>query len=43
LVARLGDFACFLRHPGPFKLVSNGQHQFWDRWQNAPPSKERIP
>jgi len=43
LAARLGDFACFLRHPGPFKLVSNGQHQFWDRWQNAPPSKERIP
>ncbi len=32
LAARLGDFAGFLRRPGPFKLVSNGQRQFWEGW-----------
>ena len=33
LAARLGDFAGFLRRPGPFNLISIGQHQFWDRWR----------
>jgi len=33
LAARLGDFAGFLRSPGPFKLGSNGRHQFWGRWR----------
>jgi hypothetical protein len=33
LAARLGAFAGFLRRPGPFKLVTNGQRQLWDRWR----------
>jgi hypothetical protein len=33
LAARLGDFARFLRRPGPFKLVSDGQRQFWEHWR----------
>lgn len=32
LAARLADFAEFLRRPGEFKLLGNGQIQFWDRW-----------
>ena len=30
---RLADFAEFLRRPGEFKLLGNGQIQFWDRWR----------
>lgn len=33
LAARLAEFAEFLRRPGEFKLLGNGQIQFWDRWR----------
>jgi hypothetical protein len=33
LAARLADFAEFLRRPGEFRLLGNGQIQFWDRWR----------
>jgi hypothetical protein len=33
LAARLADFAEFVRRPGEFKLLGNGQIQFWDRWR----------
>jgi hypothetical protein len=33
LAARLANFAEFLRRPGEFKLLGNGQIQFWERWR----------
>jgi hypothetical protein len=33
LAARLANFAGFLRRPGEFKLLGNGQIQFWDHWR----------
>jgi len=33
LANRLAGFAEFLRRPGEFKLLGNGQIQFWDRWR----------
>lgn len=32
LASRLVDFAEFLRRPGSFRLASNRNVQFWDRW-----------
>jgi hypothetical protein len=33
LAARLAEFVQFLRHPGEFKLLDDGQIQSWDRWR----------